>query len=178
MACSKFLYESFPEQKEGVLINYRSVLVSDAFLAKYSHEINLQDYVLVSDRSDLKSERAFSTILACSFEALLGALFINIGFEPIYNFLEKFFKNYIGYVEDNILKLNAKATLQEYTQSKDKSLPQYVLVDEFGKAHEKTFVVNVLYNDAVVGNGNGKSKKEAEQAAAYDACVRFGVING
>ena len=134
--------------------------------------------MLVSNRSDLRNERAFSTILACSFEAFLGALFICIGFEPVYKFLEKFFVNYIGYVEENISKINAKATLQEYTQGKDKSLPNYVLVSETGKAHSKTFSVDVVYNEEVVGHGEGKSKKEAEQAAAYDACVKFGVING
>lgn len=176
LACSKFLYEMFPDKNEGVLSNYRSVLVSDNFLAKYANDIKLDKYLLYSDRSDLKAEKAHSTIMACAFEALLAALFMKIGFVPVYEFLEKIFKNYIGYVEENILKLNAKAALQEYTQGKDKTLPVYNLVSETGKAHEKIFKVEVLYNDKVAGCGQGRSKKEAEQEAAYDACVKFGVI--
>lgn len=177
LACSKYLYNKFPNEREGVLSSYRSVLVSDALLVEYGKEINLKKYLRVANRPDLKTPKAEDTICACAFEAFLGALFIQSDFDTVYNFLEPFFIKHIDFVKTNMLKINSKAALQEYTQGIDKTLPEYILVSETGKQHEKTFNVEVKYNGKVVGRGAGKSKKQAEQAAAYDACVHFGVIN-
>lgn len=177
LACSKFLYEKYQNEREGVLSNYRSLLVSDAFLAKYANEINLKKYIRVSNRKDLQTQKAQESISACAFEALLGALFIQVGFEIVYDFLVKFFDKFMPFVKDNLQKLNAKATLQEYTQAKNKDLPKYNLISQEGEEHNKIFLVEVEYNTKVIGVGKGLSKKEAEQAAAYDACSKLGVIN-
>lgn len=175
LACSKFLYNRFPQEREGVLSEYRGVLVSDAYLVKYADEIEFKKYLRVSNRRDLKTPKAFDTICACAFEAFLAALFIQTDFDTVYNFLEPFFNENIDYVKENMQKINSKAALQEYTQSLNKNLPEYILVDESGKEHEKTFSVEVKYNGNIVGTGTGNSKKQAEQAAAYDACVNLGV---
>jgi len=177
LACSKFLYNRFPKEREGVLSAYRGVLVSDAFLVKYSDDIDLKKYLRVSDRSDLKTQKAFDTICACAFEAILAALYIQSDFDVVYNFLEPFFVKNIDFVKENMLKLNSKAALQEYTQAVAKTLPEYILVCESGKEHEKTFTVEVKFNEKIVGTGSGNSKKQAEQAAAYDACKNLGVVN-
>ncbi len=177
LSCSQFLYDLYPDADEGVLSSYRAVLVSDLFLAKYVKEINLDKFIFVSDRPDLKTDKAYSTICACAFESVLGAFYIEVGIEPVYEFLKKIFERYLPYVKENILRLNAKATLQEYTQGQNKMLPVYSLVSELGKEHNKVFLVEVSYQNKVVGQGRGKSKKEAEQAAAYDACIKLGVIN-
>lgn len=178
LACSKFLYDRFPDKHEGDLSIYRSALVSDMFLVKYADKINLEKYIRISDRIDLKVKRTRDTIKACVFEALLGALFIISGFDYVYKFLKKFFDENIEYVLNNPLKINAKAAFQEFTQGKNKMLPEYVIVNEEGKDHEKVFTVEVKYNGHVVGRGMGKTKKEAEQAAAYVACINYGVVNG
>ncbi len=176
LACSKFLFNKFPDEREGTLSAYRAILVSDAYLVKYSAKISLDKYLRVADRADLKTKKAAETICACAFEAVLGALFIQSDFEVVYSFLEQFFIKHIEYVRGNMIKLNSKAALQEYTQSVDKNLPEYILLSESGKEHEKVFEVEVRYNKEVVGKGFGNSKKAAEQAAAYEACVKFGVI--
>lgn len=179
LACSKFLYEKYPEEREGVLSSYRSILVSDAFLAKYADDISLEEFLLIStNRQDLKQKKVKESLKACAFEALLGALFIQTSFDVVYDeFLKDFFVKYISYVKENLDKLNSKATLQEYTQAQNKLLPVYELIEEKGKDHQREFVVRVTYMGEEVGRGIGYSKKEAEQAAAYEACIKLGAIN-
>lgn len=177
LACSKFLYETFPNEREGLLSSYRSILVSDAFLAKYAKEINLKKYINVSNRPDLKTQRAEESISACAFEAVLGALFMQVGFDVVYSFLNRFFVSYLPFVKENLQKINAKATLQEFTQNKSKILPEYELIAEEGADHNKLFYVQVKYLNNIVGEGKAHSKKEAEQVAAYNACVKLGVLN-
>ena len=178
LACSKFLYEMYPNEREGVLSAYRSVLVSDSFLAKYADDVFLGEFLLVADRSDLKNKKVLESLKACAFEALLGAVFIQTSFDIIYErLLKQFFIKYVSFVKENLEKLNSKATLQEFTQAESKQLPEYELIEEIGKDHERIFVVCVKYKGNVVGNGRGSSKKEAEQAAAYEACVKLGALN-
>ena len=177
LACSKFLYETFPNEREGLLSSYRSILVSDAFLAKYATEINLKKYINVSNRPDLKTQRAEESISSCAFEAVLGALFMQVGFDVVYSFLNRFFVSYLPFVKENLQKINAKATLQEFTQNKSKILPEYELIAEEGEDHNKLFSVQVKYLNRIVGKGKAHSKKEAEQVAAYNACVKLGVLN-
>ncbi len=178
LACSKFLYENYQDEREGLLSAYRSVLVSDAFLAKYADDISLNDFLLVANRPDLKNKKTIESLKACAFEALLGAIFIQTSFDIVYErFLKAFFKKYVVFVKENLEKLNSKATLQEFTQAKSKELPEYELIETLGKDHERVFVVGVKYKGVQVGKGVGLSKKEAEQAAAYEACIKLGAIN-
>ena len=83
---------------------------------------------------------------------------------------------YIEDVDKNFCKFNAKAILQEYTQGQTKEIPEYKLIGETGPAHNKTFEVEVRYQQHVIAQGSGKSKKEAEQHAAYEACKKLGAI--
>ena len=178
LACSKFLYENYPNEREGVLSAYRSILVSDAFLAKYADDVSLDEFLLVADRQDLKQKKVKESLKACAFEALLGVIFMQTSFEVVYDkFLKNFFEKYISFVKENLDKLNSKATLQEYTQAQNKILPIYELIEEKGKDHQREFIVRVTYMNKEVGRGVGYSKKEAEQAAAYEACLKLGAIN-
>ena len=178
LACSKFLYEKYPQEREGVLSAYRSVLVSDAFLAKYADDIKLGEFLLVANTPDFKIPKTIECLKACAFEALLATIFIQTSFDIVYErFLKQFFIKYVSFVKENLEKLNSKATLQEFTQAKSKQLPEYELIEEIGKDHERVFVVCVKYKGNVVGKGRGSSKKEAEQAAAYEACIKLGAIN-
>ena len=178
LACSKFLYEVYPNEREGVLSAYRSVLVSDLFLSKYADNIGLGEFLLIADRADLKNLKVVESLKACAFEALLGAIFIQTSFDVVYDrFLKNFFVEHLSFVKENLEKLNCKATLQEFTQAQSKILPEYQLLEEIGKDHERVFVVCVKYKGNVVGQGQGSTKKEAEQAAAYEACVKLGALN-
>ena len=119
------------------------------------------------------------SILACAFEALLGAIFIEYkkrGYKKVYEFLKDNFYESIVEVEKNICFLNPKAILQEYTQSVNHKLPEYVLIEERGKAHNKEFFVEVKFNDETIGKGCAKSIKKAQIEAAFDALKNLKLI--
>ena len=116
------------------------------------------------------------SVCACAFEAVLGAYYLDNKLQDLIPFLKKVLMVYIEEVDKNFEKYNAKAILQEYTQSLTKETPVYNLVDETGPDHNKTFEVEVSYQDKVIARGSGKSKKDAEQHAAYSACKILGAI--
>jgi len=165
IAISDFLFKKFPGHREGDLTKHRSWVVSDKELASLAHKISLGDLILLGKNEETLKGRQKPSILACAFEAFLGAIFIEykeLGLKAARDFL-------IDNFEDEILtsKLhNYKAVLQEYTQGETHKLPVYKVLDEFGLAHDKTYVVGVYYNDVLISKGQGKSKKDAEQAAA------------
>ena len=109
----------------------------------------------------------------------MGALFIEYkvnGFEKAKEFIENNFLDDILKIEEKMNFLNPKATLQEYTQGINRQLPKYIVVSEVGKAHKKTFFVEVSFNDEIIGKGDAQTIKQAEQNAAFDALKKLGVI--
>ena len=171
---SDILFNKYPDYQEGELSKIRSIIVSDSVLSKIAHEIGLCDLIITSKHESKLSQ--IESVCACAFEAVLGAFYLDGKLNELRVFLEKVLTPYIEEVNNNFDKYNAKALLQEYTQSVDKKTPEYKIVEEFGPAHKKTFVIEVSYQGKVVAKGTGKSKKEAEQQAAYEACRVLGVI--
>lgn len=168
IAISDFLFKKFPNYREGELTKHRSWVVSDKELSVLASKINLADLILLGKNEESHGGRNKSSIVACAFEAFLGAIFIEykqFGLKAVYDFL-------IDNFECDILnsKLhNYKAILQEHTQGETHKLPVYKILDEFGLAHDKTYRVGAYYNDVLIAQGEGKSKKDAEQAAAKNA---------
>lgn len=173
---SEILYKKFPKYAEGELTKIRSIIVSDSMLAEVSKQIGLDKLIVLGKKEEKSGGRKRKSIIACAFEATLGAYYLEGKFKDISEFLEKTFENFIKEVDENFEKFNAKAVLQEYTQSQNKLLPEYNTVDEVGPEHDKIFVVEVSYNAEVLACGQGKTKREAEQDCAYKACVKLGVI--
>lgn len=173
---SEILYKKFPEYAEGDLTKIRSIIVSDNILAESAKQIGLDKLVVLGRQEEKTGGRERKSIIACAFEAVLGAYYLEGKFSEISNFLENNFEKTIQEVDDNFEKFNAKAVLQEYTQSQNKKLPEYKIVEEFGPEHDKIFVVAVSYMDKVLASGQGKTKREAEQDAAYKACIKLGAI--
>lgn len=172
---SDILYNMFPDFAEGKLSKIRSVIVSDATLAEIFKSLNLQNFLILDKHDNKQHLRENDTICACAFEALLGAYYLEGNQKKLKTFLKKQLTPYISQVEENYVKFNAKALLQEYTQSLNRQLPVYDLTDETGPAHKKIFTVNVYFRGELCGTGCGMSKKEAEQNAAASACEKFGV---
>ncbi len=173
---SKYLFAKYTTLHEGELTKIRSSLVSDLCLAKFAKQINL-DTLLLFGKVDFNTKTNVpESVLACAFEALLGALYLSSDFVSIENFLIPFFDLIVEEIKDNSLYINAKAILQEYTQSIDKSLPIYEIKSESGPEHNKTFEVDVIYQDKVLATAFGKNKKEAQQNAAAKACEILGLI--
>ena len=174
---SEILYEKYPDYTEGDLSKIRSIVVSDNTLAKIANEIGLCKLIILAKHEAKQGLAKIESVCACVFEAVLGAFYLDGKLKFLKPFLEKVLTPYIEDVDKNFERFNAKALLQEYTQSLTKQTPVYSLVNEEGPAHNKTFTIEVSYQDKVVAKGVGKSKKEAEQHAAYEACKIFGVIN-
>lgn len=176
LVASQILYKKYPDYTEGSLSKIRSIVVSDNTLAKISREIGLCDLIVLSEHEAKQGYAKIESVCACAFEAVLGAYYLDGKLKKLIPFLENVLTPYIEEVDGNFEKYNAKAILQEYTQSIDKKTPVYKLIDEEGPAHKKTFTVEVSFQDKIIAQGSGKSKKDAEQHAAYEACKVLGVI--
>ncbi|MCI1274391.1 MAG: ribonuclease III [Clostridiaceae bacterium] len=176
LTVSDILFQKYPLATEGDMSKIRSIVVSDAMLFEIAKKIGLQNLIMLGKHEEKQGLRKLESVVACSFEAILGAYYLDGKFEEIKEFIIKNFTEYIEDVDKNSAKYNAKAILQEYTQGLTKETPTYVLKDTTGPEHNKTFVVEVLYQDKVVSSGEGKTKKEAEQHAAYQACKKLGAI--
>ena len=176
LCVSEILYKKFPNYAEGELTKIRSIVVSDATLAKVAEKIGLAKLILLGKKEEKMGGRERKSILACVFEAVLAVYYFEGKYSDILNFLEKVLMPFIEETDENFEKFNAKAVLQEYTQSQNKETPKYLVVEEVGPEHDKIFVVEVSYQDEVLALGKGKTKKEAEQVCAYQACVKLGVI--
>lgn len=176
LCISKYLFDKFPDYNEGELTQIRGILISDKFLAKLATDIGLGEYLNLGLHEEKTGGRKRSSILACAFEALLGALYEEGLMQEVYKFIETQYSKYIEEIVEDLCTYNAKAILQEYTQSKNKDLPKYTIKKETGKAHDKSYEIEVRYNDKLLGKGMGKSKKEAEQNAALNASIKLGLI--
>lgn len=176
LCISEILYKIFPEYQEGELTKIRSIVVSDISIAQVAEEIGLAQLIILGSQEEKTGGRKKTSILACAFEAVLGAYYLEGKYNEILLFLEEIFTKLIKDVNDNFEKFNAKAALQEYTQSKNKQTPKYKIIEEIGPEHDKIFIAEVSYKNEVLALGKGKTKKDAEQAGAYKACVKLGVI--
>ena len=175
---SDILFEMYPEFPEGKLSKIRSIVVSDMTLAKIFKSFNLETLLIIAKHEKKQGLSNNDTICACAFEAILGAFYLEGRLSGLRKFLKKVLKPYIEDVNANYINFNAKALLQEYTQGVNKQLPSYILLEEKGPAHKKTFTVQVSFNNEVCGTGSGATKKEAEQNAAAEACRKFNVGEG
>lgn len=173
---SKLLYETYPDFPEGELSKIRSILVSDAILAKVAVKIGIDKLMILGHAEEKQGGRRRESNIACTLEALLGAYYFNGRQKEI----EEFIKNYIlVFAEDidkHFEKYNAKDILQQYTQGIDKTLPTYRTVEIKGPAHKPEFVVEVEWMGKIIAQASGKSKKEAQQNCALEACKQLGVI--
>lgn len=176
LCISDILYKMFPEYAEGELTKIRSIIVSDNILSKVAEKMELAPLIVLGAQEEKMGGRSRSSILACTFEAILGAYYLCNKYKELSIFLEKLFAPFIKDIDEHFEKFNAKAVLQEYTQSINKKIPDYRIVEEIGPQHDKIFVVEVSYMNEILASGRGKTKREAEQDAAYSACVKLEVI--
>ncbi|MDY0023514.1 MAG: ribonuclease III [Candidatus Izemoplasmatales bacterium] len=167
----KFLYDHIPES-EGILTKKRAQEVCEEALYKYAKSFHLGDYLLLGKGEEISNGRDKPAVLADAFEAFLGAIYVDKGLLEVNKVLEKIvfpiiIKNL--HKEDN----DYKSKLQELLQSDKRSL-RYEIISESGPAHDKEFVSRVYMDDNIVmGEGSGKSKKEAEQSAAFAALEKL-----
>ena len=162
------IFDNHPEMNQGLMSKLRSYLVCTKSLAGYARSISLQDYIRTGH--SISSEQLVNSdkILEDVFEALIGAIYLDQGFDVAFDIVERFLLNDVKEASVDDLT-DPKTKLQEDIQSEYREAVQYVIVSEDGPAHDRTFVAHVLFNGIVLGKGSGKSKKQAEEAAARDA---------
>ncbi len=174
---SRYLYESYPSLPEGHLSPIRAAAVCEKTLYKLALGINLGDYLYLGHGENI-SGRTSPSILADVFEALLGAMFLDGGIEPVSEFLMPKIIPEISEIAKGGLYLDFKTELQQLVQQERGSLLEYVTVSESGPAHKKIFDVEARLNGNVIGHGEGHSKRAAEQCAAKEALSLFGFRMG
>lgn len=174
LAVTQFLYHNFPEQPEGQLTSWRSALVKGKNLAKVSKSLNLGQFLLLSRGEDLSGGREKEYILANTCEALIGAIFLDQGFETANQFILKHIVVMLDEIIAKGLNVDAKSRVQELAQDKFSLTPTYELVSEEGPDHDKKFLMGIYFAKRLVGEGQGPSKQEAEQAAAQNAMQKEG----
>lgn len=176
LAVSGYLYRKFPDYAEGKMTTIRAIVVSDRFLVNFAEKLKLAELVRVSASFDKEGGRYKQSTQACAFEGFLGALYDSgISTSRIFEFLNNLCAPYIENIEDCFLKFNAKALLQEYTQSLTKTLPEYKIISQTGKQNELRFTAEVSYEGKILATGEGWTKKEAEVNAAAAACKKIGI---
>ncbi|WP_456400367.1 ribonuclease III [Mesoaciditoga sp.] len=165
-------FENFPKMAEGDMAKVKAVVGSEPVLSEVSKEIGLSKLVLIG-KSLRSSDDSLESIFADIFESTMAAIFLNFGFERAYSTVEKLLKDKINAATQKKIFFDYKTMLQEYTQDKYGTLPEYFLVEEKGPSHKKVYTFEVIVNGQIYGKGMGKSKKAAEQEAAKDALKRL-----
>lgn len=163
------LFTRFPEFREGKLTRIRSALVNEAGLARRARELNLGKYLKLGRGEDASDGREKPSILSCAYEALVGALFLDGGYDEALGFVRRFFEPLIEARPEHLIIADAKSALQEQLQEQFNEGPEYVLLSEEGPAHARQFSIGVCFQGKQLGIGVASSKKEAEQQAARAA---------
>ena len=174
---SKLLYEAYPKAPEGELSKIRSILVSDAILAKIAVQIGLDKLMILGPAEEKQGGRKRESNIACTLEAVLGAYYLSGEQVKIENFIKDYVMPYAEDVDKHFEKYNAKDIFQQYTQSVNKTLPIYKTIAIKGPAHKPEFEVELEWNGEVIVTAIGKSKKEAQQNCALAACKKLGITS-
>lgn len=174
LAIGHLLMRAYEDAREGELSKLRAMIVGEAGLFEVSSSLGLGDFVLLGKGEEQTGGREKPSILANTLEALVGAMYLDAGFERTLEILRRLFSTIIEGVGNKIAAHDFKSLLQEYTQRKYRVTPDYRLLEEAGPAHDRTFRVTLYLRGEALTTAEGKSKKEAEQKAAREAffCLR------
>ncbi len=172
---SEHLYNKFPTMPEGELTRMRASLVCEKSLCEFSRELGIGNYLKLGKGEDKNGGRERDSILADAFEAVLAAVYLDGGMDAAKAHIMNTVLRDIKHCEDDTFK-DYKTTLQEVIQRNPEESVSYILVNESGPDHNKSFTVEVHLNSNVIGKGTGKSKKQAEQMAAKQALELMGEI--
>ena len=166
MTSSEFLYSEYPEKDEGELTKLRASLVSETPLAAVAGEIGLGEYLYLGHGEERTGGRTRYSVTSDAVEAVIGAIYLDGGIEPARAFVRKYILNDI---ENKKLFHDSKTVLQEIVQKYHRGTLTYRLVKEEGPDHDKKYGMNALIDEKIIGYGEGRTKKAAEQQAAYSA---------
>ena len=170
---SKTIFKQFPQLPEGLLTNFRSQVVYTQSLASIAQDLNLGSYLLLSVGEEKERGRENRTLLANTFEALVGAIFQDQGLEKVENFLERTILPRIRAVAKKKTLKDYKSRLQEWAQEYNQFTPEYRLLKTEGPDHNRTFYTGVFIKNKKIAQGQGSSKQRAEQQTAKEALKKL-----
>lgn len=166
VAC--FLYDTYPNENEGFMTKMRTRIVSGNCLSKIARAMHLHKHIRMNDKALKQGWNDNNRILEDAFEAIIGAIYCDLGLYYATNFVMKQLRTYVNF-DELLVDTNYKDILMRFTQQHGYALPTYTIVCEIGPNHQKYFVVNVSIDEHVLGVGHGHSKKQGEQSAAWNA---------
>lgn len=176
LATSIYLYRRYTDLHEGEYTNIKAKIVRTESLHEAARELGLGEYVKLSKGEIVNNGRDNVSILADCFEAVIGAIFLDAGYNKASEFISKFlFKDQLDYIVANDLYQSPKNRLQEYFQNKYKKLPIYKLIGQTGPEHSKNYSIGVYFENKILGEGEGLSKKQAEEKAATCALQKLNI---
>ena len=166
---TEIIFDLFPEKNEGFLTKLRAKLVKGDTLAMFAQKLELNRLMFLGERVQGQGIEHSKSVLSDVFEALVGALYLDIGSERTSHFVRKIIKRYVDFDQITSTLDNYKSLLLEFAQARQMKIPTYEVISEEGPGHDKTFGVEVYVDGNPMAQGKGKSKKEAEQLAARKA---------
>lgn len=173
LVATEFLYAKFPQEPEGTLTAYRSALVKTTSLATVAETLGLGDRLKMSKGEESTGGRNNPSLLADTLEAVIGGLYLDQGYDTCVKFLHEHLFTSLDTILEQRLYKDPKSELQEKVQSQGFETPIYEVISETGPDHSKEFTVAVCVGTTVAGQGMGKSKQQAQQAAAQEALKKY-----
>ena len=166
---TEFLFKKYPKYQEGDLTSIRAALVNHIMLFTVAKDIDLEKFIYLSKGEAKDFSKAKNAILSNAVEALIGAVYLDQGYEITKNFISKNILTHLKEVFEKELFIDSKSLLQEIIQEKLKLTPTYKILEEEGPDHKKEFIAGVLFGQKIIAKGKGLSKQEAERNAAAAA---------
>lgn len=172
LVVTEYLYTNHQEA-EGILTNWRSALVRTESIGKAAHKLNFEPLLRLSKGEKMGTERARAQILANAYEAVIGAIYIDQGYDSAKLFITESLITTFDEILETGSWMDPKSHFQEQAQSKDSQTPVYRVISEVGPDHDKIFTVGVYVNNKLVGKGSGPSKQMGQQKAAQAALKKY-----
>ncbi len=169
LVVTEYLYQKYPEKSEGELTNWRAALVNAKMLSEIARELDFNNFLLLSRGEAKELGKARQYILANTFEAFVGSIYLDQGYGKTKEFIEKYLIVKLPRIIEKGLFKDAKSRFQEEAQERVGITPIYKVLDEWGPDHAKHFIIGVFLNKELVAKGEGSSKQEAEEEAAKNA---------
>lgn len=174
LAVTEYLFKKFKKLPEGELSKIKSHLISTSSLYEIALSLNLNDHILLGKGEEKNLGRKNRRIIASSLEALMGAVFLDSNYKKASAIILFFFKDFFENYNKEVFRINDyKSELQEVIQKHRNILPEYKIIDEYGKPPDTVFISIVLLDGEEIGKGKGKNKRQAEQDAAMNALKKL-----
>ena len=177
LVVTEYLFKKFPKNPEGEMTNWRAALVNSVMLAKISKKFDLNDYILLSKGEAKDTGRARQYILANAVESLIGAIYLDQGYDVSKKFISEYILGELPQILEDKSYKDFKSFFQEEAQEKVGTTPSYEVLDQWGPDHDKIFKVGLFLGKEMIAEGQGHSKQEAQQEAAEHGLAKKGWQN-